>query len=377
MTSPGTADTSYAVERATVTSITTDTLTPGTNQYAPLHHEEVVVALSNNSHITNTISVDYIDMTDRLSVGEQIYVTRIASSTAIDAGSAPQYTYGFLDIDRMPMLYSLGITGLVLLILIGGRQGIRGLLSLCISIVIVWFVLLPNIIHGGSPIILSSAVIIFVASIGAYITHGFNRMTTAAILGMGVTLLCSTILTVSAVHGGHLSGILDDTSSYLEQNPAPGTSPIDFQGILLGSILISILGVMYDAAINQAVAVEELLKATPQSSLWYIYTRALRIGREHIGALVNTLVLAYIGISMPIMISTYVQYTVYDAGYATQPLINMEFFATEIVRIFVGSIGIIITIPITTLCAICFLAPHRIFPHFKRLLLSPHAWHDA
>ncbi len=127
-------------------------------------------------------------------------------------------------------------------------------------------------------------------------------------------------------------------------------------GLLLGGIMIGLLGVLYDVAIGQAISVEELHRACPNLPKKHIYKRAIRIGREHIGALVNTLAIAYVGASLPLLLLMYT-----SAGAAANPLadmamsVNREVFAAEIMRTLVGSIGLVLAVPITTLIAVFVL----------------------
>jgi uncharacterized membrane protein len=291
----------------------------------------------------------------KLGVGQTIYVTRWLEQDQSN-NLISVYSYSSLDHDRMPVVIIFAILFLVCILWIGGKQGIRGLISLAGGIGLIVFLLLPGVIHGYSPLLMSVVVASFVATIGAYITHGFSRMTTSAIIGMVLTVAVAALLAQIAVKLGYLSGITDETSYNLLTSPEAGAPPINFQGLLLGSIIIGILGVLYDAAIGQSVAVEELARAGRNLSRRFIYERAFRIGREHIGALVNTLVLAYVGASLPIMISVYEQATYYT-GYAMEPWANMEFVATEIIRTTVGAIGLMLTIPITTVVAVIMLVP--------------------
>jgi len=125
---------------------------------------------------------------------------------------------------------------------------------------------------------------------------------------------------------------------------------LDLAGLLLGGILIGVLGVLYDAAIGQAVSVEELARAGQHYSRRDVYARALRIGREHVGALVNTLAIAYAGAPLPLLLLFFGTGDI-DIGLT----INRELFATEIVRILVGSIGLVLAVPITTAVAVSML----------------------
>ena len=159
-----------------------------------------------------------------------------------------------------------------------------------------------------------------------------------------------------AVHVTYLSGVTDETAYDLLG--ASGFGSINFQGLLLGGMIIGLLGVLYDAAIGQAVAVEELKRVAPNLPRHTIYGRAFRIGREHIGALVNTLILAYVGTSLPLFLFYYGQ-PLFSSTYYS-PLINQEWFATEMIRMMVGGIGLMLTVPITTLVAVWLLMPKRI-----------------
>jgi len=345
------------IAKAQVLTIVSD-VQIDTSTTTPHDYTEVVTArILDGSQNGDTVefSNSYVDGDgQKLNPGDTIYVGRFLEDTSNNELTA--YSYFSVDHDRM--LVVLVFTALFLLCIfwIGGKQGIRGLISLAGGIGFIVFVLLPGVIHGYSPILLSIIVASFVASVGAYITHGFTRMTTAAVVGMIVTIIVAALLSQVAVHFGYLSGVTDETSFNLLSSPIPGDPPINFQGLLLGGIIIGILGVLYDAAIGQAVAVEELWRASPSMPRKLVYQRAFRIGREHIGALVNTLVLAYVGASLPVMISIYESLTYYSQ-YAMERIFNVEFIATEIIRTTAGSIGLMLAIPITTAIAVRILHP--------------------
>jgi uncharacterized membrane protein len=116
-------------------------------------------------------------------------------------------------------------------------------------------------------------------------------------------------------------------------------------GLLFGGIMIGLLGVLYDIAIGQAIAIEELFRAGKHLTRRQVYKRGIRIGREHIGALVNTLAIAYVGASLPLLL------LMQNSTTGILFIINNEVFSTEIVRILIGSIGLILGVPITTLIA--------------------------
>lgn len=244
------------------------------------------------------------------------------------------------------LLFFLGLF-IASLLVFGGLQGIRGLLSLAASIGLIVYVLLPGILAGISPILVSVAVAGVIIVAGSYITHGVNRTTTAAVVGMLATVLVTGVLAYAAVHWGRLSGFSSEEATYLNFDTR---GSIDFVGLLLGGLVIGLLGILYDAAISQAVAVEELFGMNREATRAHVFRRALRIGREHIGALVNTLAIAYVGAYLPLLLL--IKLSVSQSILVT---INQDMFATEILRTLVGSTGLVLAVPITTAIAVWML----------------------
>jgi uncharacterized membrane protein len=275
-----------------------------------------------------------------LKKGDFFYLKHI---TPWDGG---QNLYSVAEPYRTSALMWLGILFILLTILFGGKQGLRGLLSLFGSLLLIGFVLLPAIVHGYSPVIVSIGVASLIIVLGSYITHGFNKTTSSAVIGMIVTISFIGIFAHYSITTTHLTGFESDESTYLHFN-SRGT--LDLAGLLLGGILIGLLGVMYDAAIGQAISVEELHRVAPHMSRSAIYRRAIRIGREHIGALVNTLAIAYVGASLPLLLLFYL------SPESALSIINREVFSTEIVRSLIGSIGLILAVPITTYVSVIMI----------------------
>ena len=292
-----------------------------------------------------TFNNDYVS----LKVGDNFFLNHIAGSsdkTETDSVNNP---------NRLPSLLFFLILFITVLFLFGGTQGIRGFVSLVGSFVLIVCILIPAILHGYSPIFISLGVASVIIIFGSFITHGFNRTTVSAVIGMICTIIFTGFLANIAVHMTSLTGYSTDESTYLNMETR---GSINMAGVLLGGILIGLLGVLYDVAIGQAVSVEELLRANPSMQKTTLYARAIRIGREHIGALVNTLAIAYVGVSLPLLL----YFSIGDNG----PLmlnINQEIFATEIIRILIGSIGLIIAVPITTIITVFILTKSKTLPH--------------
>lgn len=241
---------------------------------------------------------------------------------------------------RLPtLLIFIGIFILVTVIF-GGIQGSRGIFSLAGSLFLIFFVLLPLLVKGYDPVIVSIFVSSIIIILGSYITHGFNKTTTTAVIGMVITIIITGVLAIIAVKTTALTGYSEDESVYLAINTK---GALNASGLLLGGILIGLLGTLYDASISQAIAVEEIHLANKALSKKEVYRRVIRMGREHIGALVDTLAIAYVGAALPLLLLIYS-----STNLPLGTLLNQEIFATEIVRIVVGSIGVILAVPITT-----------------------------
>ena len=277
-----------------------------------------------------TIENDYLELKE----GQVFYL--VHTTNPLDGTDY----YAVAEVDRLPALIALGALFVVIVLLFGGKQGARGLLALLGGLFLIIFLLLPGTLAGYSPVLVAMVVSSVIVCLGSYVTHGFNKTTTTAVLGMIATILLTGALAYFSIDFAQLSGFNTDETVYLNFNTR---GAIDFAGLLLAGILIGTLGVLYDAAIGQAVSVEELARAGEHLSRKEIYRRALRIGREHIGALVNTLAIAYVGASLPLLLLFY--------GFGSDTIalaLNREIFATEIVRILVGSIGLVLAVPVTT-----------------------------
>lgn len=317
---------------------------PGTETLTTYQTLTVVLLEGPLSGERLTVDNDYLT----LEVGDLFYLRH-----SID-GTNGRETYAVSEPYRLPaLLWLLGLF-LLCLFLFGGKQGIRGLFALIASFFCIVYFLLPGIMAGYPPVLIALGVSALIIVSGSYITHGLNRSTSAAVIGMLCTIAITGLLAYLSIHGAKLSGYSSDESVYLNFSTNGG---IDFVGLLLGALLIGLLGVLYDAAISQAIAVEELASVGPELTRQELFKRGLRIGREHIGALVNTLAIAYVGVSLPLLL---LLTTIKEQSLLIT--INQELFATELVRMMIGSIGIILAVPITTAVAVWMLHGKKYAP---------------
>jgi uncharacterized membrane protein len=271
----------------------------------------------------------------RLEVGDSIYVNRLVSISGVEY-------YMLKDADRHGALILLAVLFAFALIVFAGMHGARALLSLGLSVAIIIFVLVPLLLAGHSPVLVSVSVAGPILALTLFLTHGFHSRVVIAFLGTFGAVILTGLLASFFVSLAKLTGLSSDAAIYLN---FATFGALDFGGILLGSIIIGILGILDDVSITQASVVAELKRANASLPFRELYVRALRVGRDHIGSLVNTLSLAYVGAALPLVL------LMSKAGSDIVLSINQEVVAVELIRIFVGSIGLILAVPLTTLIA--------------------------
>jgi uncharacterized membrane protein len=256
-----------------------------------------------------------------------------------------QELFAVRDIDRRGALLVLALFFVAVVILFGKKQGVRSIISLLASFAVIIYVLLPLLLLGYNPVVISVAVGSLILFVAIFFTHGFTFHSFMAFAGTALTIILTGILAFVSIELIELTGFFSDETVYLNF----GTNGVlDFKGLLLGGMIIGVLGVLDDIAITQVSVVAELSKNASQLTTVQLFESAMRVGREHVGALVNTIVLAYAGVSLPLLL----WFSQSEASFST--IINNEVFATEIVRTIVGSIGLIMAVPITTYLAVIF-----------------------
>jgi len=273
-----------------------------------------------------------------LKPGDQILVT---------IGSRPDgvLTVYFVDFVRAtPLLWLAALFSLSIL-LISRWKGFRSLLSMAFSLFVIVGYIIPHILAGDDPLrvsIIGSAILLGVT---LYLTYGWNLKTHAAVISMVLVLLITGGLAALFVIFTKLTGSGDENALFLLQML---NTQINLRGLLLGGMIIGALGVLDDLVTTQASAVFELHHANPSLGFRGLFQSAMRIGQDHVAATVNTLVLAYAGASLPMLL----MFTLGQGnlGY----LVNFEFVAEEVVRTLVGSLGLISAVPLTTAITIMF-----------------------
>ncbi|MCB9810635.1 MAG: YibE/F family protein [Candidatus Nomurabacteria bacterium] len=267
--------------------------------------------------------------------GDSIYVNRLVS---IDGS---EY-FTFKDVERKGPLVVLVFIFIALIIWLSGKQGVRALFSLAISIIAIIFVLIPALLAGYSPALSSLVIAGFILSFTLFFTHGLKPRVFITFLGTFGAVMVTCLMAWIWVEWMRFTGFSDDAAVYLNF-ATDGT--LDLTGLLLGSIIIGLLGVLDDVSITQASVVQQLKGANHNLGFKELYSSAIKVGRDHVGSLVNTLAFAYVGAALPLILL----YSLSESSILIT--LNQEVIAAEILRIVVGSIGLVLAVPLTTTLA--------------------------
>jgi len=245
----------------------------------------------------------------------------------------------------------------ILVIILGRWKGLFSLLGMGVSILTLTYFVVPQILQGRPPMLISIIGGCIIALLSIYLSHGFSRQTSVALSGTLITLGLSAFMAYLFVRFAHLYGLGSEDAALLQIGV---TQSINLRGLLLGGIIIGTLGVLDDITTAQAAVVAELKRANPAYTFKHLYEGAFNVGREHIASLVNTLVLAYAGVSLPLLL-LFTQNKVTPLWFT----INNELIAEEIVRTLAGSTALVLAVPITTALAAYIFAkkgPGKINP---------------
>jgi uncharacterized membrane protein len=249
--------------------------------------------------------------------------------------------YTFNDFERRGLMLLLAAIFVAIVLLFARLRGALSLVGLAFSIVIVLLFVVPAILDGKSPLAVAVVGSLGIALITIPLAHGGGPKSLSALLGTAVSLLLTAGLAVLFTELTHLTGLSSEEAAFLQL----GQADLSLDGLLLAGIVIGALGVLDDVTISQASTVLALRHANPSLEFRELFGRALQVGRDHVSATVNTLVLVYVGASLPILLL----FSATDLGVGEA--VNFEIVAKEIVATLVGSIGLIAAVPITTALA--------------------------
>lgn len=320
-------------------------------------YQIAAVTIQDGEYAGQTFEIEYGTRQIRnemilLSAGDEILVT-ISSMPTGDI--AVQFT----DFQRRgSMLLLLGIF-VVASVVISGWKGLRSLLGILLSLAVIVLIILPGIQEGRDPLRISIFGAFFFMAFSLYLIYGWTVKTHAAVLGSLFALAITGFLAYVFVNHARLTGYGDENMFYISQLTG---NTLNTRSLLLAGVLIGTLGVLDDLVISQASAVFELFRSNPGQDFRTLFRSAMTIGQDHIAATVNTLVLAYAGASLPMLLLF--SFRNVDIGMA----VNLEFIAEEIVRTMVGSLGLFAAVPITTALSAAIAVNYRNFGKLKTYL---------
>lgn len=308
-----------------------------TNPNAALGSERTMdVLILNGDRSGETVQVSYYfpvvsNEEYNYEIGDRIVVTRSAANDTV--------IYSVVDRYRLPGIIAIIIIFVGLAIVLARKRGVTSLIGLAFSIFMLIKVLVPSIAGGGSPVLIGLSGALAIGIVSIYISHGFNKPTSIAVGGTVITTIIAMATASVFVHFSKLFGTGSEEAYALQQF---GTiANLDLRGILLVGIVIGCIGVLDDITTSLTASIVEIKKANTKYTLAQLFASGLAIGREHIASLVNTLVLAYAGASLPLMLI----FTLDPRPWWV--LLNSQFIAEEIIRALVGSVALMLAVPIT------------------------------
>ncbi len=267
--------------------------------------------------------------------GDRVRLTKNEIPEGVPRGLGP---YSFADFDRRtPMLWLL-LAFAAIVVVFGRLRGVLALIGLGVSVAVIAAFIVPAILEGSSPlaVALVGSMAVMFATMG--LAHGIGPKSVAAALGTSAALLLTAALAVVSIELANLSGFSSEEATLLQGV----AGQLSLEGLVLAGIVIAALGVLDDLTVSQASAVMALRRANPSHGAGELYRGAVAIGRDHVAATVNTLVLAYVGASLPVLLI----FSVGDVPFADA--INREAVAQQVIGTLVGSVGLIAAVPLTT-----------------------------
>lgn len=250
-------------------------------------------------------------------------------------------SYVVADWVRRPALLSLLALFFLVSVVIGRGKGLRAFIATSASLAIAVAFVVPAILAGWDPVLISLLGTGGMLLLAIYFVHGFNWSTSAATAGTFVAVIATMLLGIFFSDLAHLTGFGSEEAMMINV----GAEQINLRGLMLAGLLIGALGALTDITIVQASVVRELAHVNPDFSWRELYGRGMNVGLDHVGSLVDTLVLAYTGAALPLLVLLNLS----DFGVARS--LNIELVAAEVVHTLVGAIGLILAVPVTTFIA--------------------------
>ena len=275
----------------------------------------------------------------------------------------------FVDFVRTNSLIILGLFFVLVCVLVSGWKGVRSLLGIGVSVLVIIYFIVPRILNGQNPIMISLLGSFFFLTVTQYLVYGWTLKTHITMAAISLAILFTGLMALFFVDLVRLNGMGDENAMYILTQ----YNQLNIKNLLIAGIMIGALGILDDLVVGQTSAVIEIYRANPAMRFQQRFKRAMNVGRDHIAATVNTLVLAYLGASL----SLFLLFSNSNVAFST--LMNFNYLAEEIVRSLVGTVGLFTAVPITTFIA-CWVVddPNRLEKLVRAFgpLLNPSELHQ-
>jgi uncharacterized membrane protein len=300
----------------------------------------IVVRLTDGEDLGRSATLDLgpLNATPSLAVGDPVRVHRS------DAGVGARYA--FQDVDRRAPMLWLAIALAALAVLVARLRGLLALVGVVLSVGLVVAFLVPAILAGSDPVLVSLTAALAVMFVTLLLSYGPSAQGLAASVGIGLSLLLAALV-------GHImvdAARLDGRTGELQQLFVLGARGVSLQGVVLAGMVVGALGVLSDMAVSQASAVTALHHADPSLGAGSLYRGAFAVGRDHLAATIHTLVLAYVGAALPLIL------VLREAHVGALDAINGQIVAEPLIATLVGAIALVAAVPITTALASLLVA---------------------
>lgn len=279
-----------------------------------------------------------------LNKGDKVVLHLEAKNTEVN--SVDDVDFFIADIKRDYSLEAFAALFMILLVIIGRKKGVFSLVSIIATISLMFFVLVPLILHGVNPVVSAVVVGILSTIITIYLVGGFNSKSSAAIIGTGLSLIFAGGMSLAAIWMARLTGFAGEESMFLYS-----TRPdLSFKGILAASMIIAALGALMDTGVSIASSVNEIYETDKKLTVNQLFKSGMNIGKDIIGTMSNTLILVYLGSALPLVLLS--------NNIDLQKFFNLNQVATEILSALIGSISILACVPLTAIIA-AYLIKHQ------------------
>lgn len=296
------------------------------------------VVIRNSASLGGGINLQY----EEYKPGEKVKV-------ALSPGADGDTIYSLAGRVKQPGLIQLMVLFLVVVLIVGRLWGALSLLGMVLSFFVIFRLIIPLIIQGTNPVIAALLGSFLIIPTTFYISHGFNAKTHVGVVSTLLALLVTGLLAVYFVEATYLTGFASEEAGFLQ---VERQGSIDIRGLLLAGIIIGTLGVLDDVTVGQSSTVQQLKAANPEATWKELFVTGMKVGQDHISSMVNTLVLVYAGSALPLLL------LFYDDQRSVGDILEFELIAEEVVRMLVGSIGLVAIAPVATLLAAWVFTRH-------------------